>query len=348
MKDIILKVCRFVGLFALARRLTRRGLRVLCYHGIWDDAEEVNRWRFLYMTPEKFARRMKRLRQMRYPLLPLGEALRRLDDGTLPRDAVAITIDDGWDSTAQFMVPLLAELGLPATVYLTTYYVEHQAPVFDVTLNHILRHRNQPTLGLSGIFDGRDVVFELDSEAQRQICIGFLRRFALALPDESARTQLLHDIAARLEVDLSPVIAKRRYHLMSPDSVRYAAALGIDFQLHTHRHRLGEPGSATLSNELADNRAALSRILGYSFEGSHFCYPSGVFRADCAPVLAAAGVVSATTTDSGFVWRSTERYALPRILDGELVSDVEFEAELSGLLEIKRAVLTWLQRITKS
>jgi|GEM_PF-2824765 len=51
------------------------------------------------------------------------------------------------------------------------------------------------------------------------------------------------------------------------------------------------------------------------------------------------GVKSAATTQSGLVEKDSHRYALPRVLDGEAVSELEFEAELSGLNEMLRRLL---------
>jgi peptidoglycan/xylan/chitin deacetylase (PgdA/CDA1 family) len=340
----MLRVSRAIGLNRLARRLTRRGLRVLCYHGIWSGHSKENRWNFLYMSPQRFAGRMRRLTELGYPVLPLGEALQRVQQGTLPANAVAITIDDGWHSTGEFMVPVLQKLQLPATIYLTTYYVEKGSPVFDVALAQLVYRTSKLALRLSDIGFSSEVEFILSDGIQRTLCVAHIKRLANALPSAEVRLKLLGIVAARLEVDLEAVLAGRPFHLMSPEDVRQAASGFIDFQLHTHRHRISLGDQNTLAQEIEDNRQALDRLLGPSSQRVHFCYPSGIFRPDCADILRQAGVVSATTTDSGFVWQDSNPYALPRILDGESVSDAEFEAELSGLLEISRIIARTFKR----
>ena len=82
---------------------------------------------------------MSWLRNSRYPVLPLAEAVQRLEDGSLPDHAVVITIDDGWSSTYSHMLPILEGLALPATVYVTTWYADHQIPVVNVVVDYILR-----------------------------------------------------------------------------------------------------------------------------------------------------------------------------------------------------------------
>ena len=112
-------------LFALSRRVSRKSLRILAYHGLWTTPG-YQYGNHLFMQPEQFEQRMTWLRNSRYPVLPLDEAVQRLDDGSLPDHAVVITIDDGWSSTYTHMLPILEGLGLPATVYVTTWYADHQ------------------------------------------------------------------------------------------------------------------------------------------------------------------------------------------------------------------------------
>ncbi len=87
----LLILCKWCGLFALARLCTRSRLRVLCYHGFAETDEDA--WAGgIMMRPDTFARRLRFLADLRYPVLPLEEALAALRAGTLPPAATAITI----------------------------------------------------------------------------------------------------------------------------------------------------------------------------------------------------------------------------------------------------------------
>ncbi len=137
-KEGLLQAARAGGLFALSRRASRKSLRILAYHGLWTTPG-YQYGNHLFMTPQQFERRMIWLRNSRFPILPLAEAVQRLDDGSLPDHAVVITIDDGWSSTYSHMLPILEKLGLPATIYITTWYSEHQLPVVNVAVDYILK-----------------------------------------------------------------------------------------------------------------------------------------------------------------------------------------------------------------
>ncbi len=70
-------------------------------------------------------------------MLPLGEALARLQARTLPPRAVALTFDDGTQDFARRAAPLLAVFGMPATVYVPAYYCGREQPIFDTALRGV-------------------------------------------------------------------------------------------------------------------------------------------------------------------------------------------------------------------
>jgi peptidoglycan/xylan/chitin deacetylase (PgdA/CDA1 family) len=102
----------------------------------------------------------------------------------------------------------------------------------------------------------------------------------------------------------------------------------VDIQLHTHRHRTPKDRSLFL-REIEDNRKSIQAMTNVS--ATHFCYPSGVYDEAFLPWLEEAGVVSATTCDTGFASRGSHPLLLPRLLDVSGLSDLEFEGWLTGV-----------------
>jgi len=107
--------CR-LGAAALARRRGRRRLVVLMYHGVVERALEPFCW---HQLPLGHFRAQIAWVARRFTVLPLDEALTRLAAGTLPEHACALTFDDGYRNLT-LAEPVLAALGLPATVFLPT------------------------------------------------------------------------------------------------------------------------------------------------------------------------------------------------------------------------------------
>ncbi len=337
-KLVAYRAAKALGLFSVARALTRRKLRILAYHGT-ELADESRFSPTMFIRPETFAARLALLRRA-YPVLPLGEAVRRLADGTLPPCAVAITIDDGFHGTASRAAPLLAAAGLPATVYVTTYYVQRDVPVFRLALQYCFWRSRAETIDVGRLGIGVEAVLPIATEAERQEVVWELVNHGERHLDEAGRSALLAATAAQLGVDLAPIVRDRILHLMTPEEVRATGAL-LDVQLHTHRHRFPDDPLEARA-EIEENRRVLAPLVGGPLV--HLCYPSGYWSEALFPVLAAAGVESATTCEGGLNGPGVHPYALRRFFDGEHVTALEFEAELSGAADLLRTVAGWLGR----
>ena len=330
-------IAKYTGIFALCRWLTRRQVRILAYHGIWLG--EGHYGNFLYISATKFSERMKKIQTMGLPVLSLDEALKDRDKETLPACPVVITIDDGWYSTYLHMLPVLEKYNFPATLYLTTYYSEKQVPVYNVLIQYMLMTTAETILDVGALGVSDNEIIDLCNVDQRQRTSIRLQSFVDNLDFES-RDPLVCQIATLLGIDYKKIIDDKWFHLVSFDQVSDMADRGIDVQLHTHRHRISIEGVDCLEHELMDNQLRLEPLSAQPLK--HFCYPSGVYDKAVWPTLKAKGITSATTTESGLVSSQSHIYALPRILDGEQVSDLEFEAELSGVGEVKRRLASFL------
>jgi peptidoglycan/xylan/chitin deacetylase (PgdA/CDA1 family) len=84
------------------------------------------------------------------------------------------------------------------------------------------------------------------------------------------------------------------------------------------------------TREIRDNRDRIREFTGH--EAVHFCYPSGDYAPEFLPWLRELGVRSATTCETGLASPHSEPLLLPRVLDGEQVTPVEFESWLCGIL----------------
>ncbi|MBV8739932.1 MAG: polysaccharide deacetylase family protein, partial [Alphaproteobacteria bacterium] len=328
LKRAVLEIAKMSGGFALARRRSARHLRVLAYHGLWitPGFQFGNR---LFIDPEQFRRRMTWLRNSRYRVLPLDEAIDALAAGSLPDYATVITIDDGWRSTYTHMLPILEELQLPATVYVTTWYVVHRSPVLNVALQYVMQR--SPVSGFTWTSSAHPpLAIHLNDHESRERAASMITRLIEDLPSLDARQAELREICRLANIPTEPWWSEGQFHLMTPEEIAAARARGLDIQLHTHRHTEVTANIATLPDELADNQQALMAACG-SDEFRHFCYPCGDYDKQAAAVLCRAGIRSAMLCDQGINPPGADPYALRRFLDGRCVPDQEFEAYLSGV-----------------
>jgi peptidoglycan/xylan/chitin deacetylase (PgdA/CDA1 family) len=148
-------------------------------------------------------------------------------------------------------------------------------------------------------------------------------------------------------VGVSPealALNSRRFGYLTRPELLHAAEQGCAIELHGHAHHYPLGDAAALR---ADVRACADTIRALGLPPArHYCYPSGVHDATAAEVLPGMGVISATTCHASQGSRP-DRYRLPRFLDGEDVSTLEFEAELSGVLHMLRVVRQVVQTVRR-
>jgi len=333
LKQSIYQVCKLLGLFHIARRLTRRGLRILCYHG-FAMSDESKFCPALFIEASTFEERLRYLEKHRYNLLPLEEAYYLLAEDRLPDSAVVLTIDDGYYSTVKHAQPVLLRHSFPATVYVTSYYCVKQNPIFRLAVQYMFWKTKKEQIDLSGL--GLPSTFQRAStrpEVDGERLMWEVIRFGESHLDEHGRRELALRLGERTEVSYETLESDRILTLMNSEEIGDLAAAGLDVQLHTHRHYL--PVDKTLAQrEIIQNRAYLEPIVKKRL--NHFCYPSGVWTKDHWPWLSELGVITATTCDVGLNYHNTAPLGLKRFLDGENINAVEFEAEMSGFSELIR------------
>jgi peptidoglycan/xylan/chitin deacetylase (PgdA/CDA1 family) len=343
LKRAFYRACKLLGLFVLARRLTRRSLRIITYHG-FAIADEYLFSPRTFIRPETFEARMEFLARKKFPVLDLGEALDRLERGDLPPCAVVITIDDGFYGTYAVAFPVLARRAFPATVYVTTYYVRKENPVFGLAVQYLLWKTQKRALDAHGLdFLGASPV-PITNEAEKGAALQRIIGHGETECDGNGRMRLAEMIGERTAVDFARVRETRIFSLVNETEIREMASRGIDIQMHTHRH-VFPPDKARALGEIRDNRAALEPLVSRPLV--HFCYPKGKWSEEQLPWLAGAGVRSAVTCDRGLNDRGTPLLALRRFGDDESLSRIEFEAELSGFAEMVRKCRGAVIRLAK-
>jgi peptidoglycan/xylan/chitin deacetylase (PgdA/CDA1 family) len=107
---------------AWARRTHGRpdgaGLRILFYHRIADDADE------LAVSRRAFRQQMDYLATEAYRVVDVLEAVDLLERGEPPQRTIGLSFDDGYLDVAEEALPLLADRGFRATVFVAPAVVD--------------------------------------------------------------------------------------------------------------------------------------------------------------------------------------------------------------------------------
>src|SRR5450432_860800 len=98
-------------------------LTILTYHHI---AESLPGYRFdpgvADATPVQFRRQMELVAKYATPVT-IADVVKALDGGSLPKNPVMITFDDGYKSCRETALPILASVGLPAVFFVPTSFI---------------------------------------------------------------------------------------------------------------------------------------------------------------------------------------------------------------------------------
>jgi peptidoglycan/xylan/chitin deacetylase (PgdA/CDA1 family) len=331
-RDSGLRLIRRSGGLDLASRSAWRDRRllILCYHGFSLDDEHV--WNpQIYVSAAHLEARLRFLGDQGYNIIPLTEGLARMQDGSLPPRSVAITVDDGNYDFFAVAYPILARRRVPVTVFVSTYHVFDQRPVFDVACSYLMWHALTPEpVVLPNL--GRGDIHGITVEAADYPEI--VARIRQVSRDEhwtaQQKQEWLEQLAVSRHLDWEGFLQRRLLALMRPEELRRLDPAIADVQLHTHRHRVPEDREFFL-REIRDNRRALADCGFDPAPLTQFCYPSGVHRRAFLPWLAEAGVLAAVTGSAGLASIHNHPLLLPRFMDTNRTSEVEFEGWVSGL-----------------
>lgn len=102
---------------------------VLCYHTVdpvWDSV--------LAVEPDMFTRQIARLLDDGYESVGFTEAVESRGDG---RKLLAVTFDDGYESTYVHARPILRELGAVGTVFVVADYMTSRRPFAWAGVDHL-------------------------------------------------------------------------------------------------------------------------------------------------------------------------------------------------------------------
>jgi len=263
----------FAGIALLKIKLRRSpSLIILTYHRIlpWQSPLRQTEQPGMMATPEALDMHLSLLRRLGAEFVSLDSWLDdQRQNRTLPRLAVAVTFDDGWQDNYEHAFPVLKKHGVPATIFLVSRRINTAwqfwpEQVLDLLVNHA-HHLDHPEFQwLRPFLDEH-----LDDRSGFDEVINRLK----ALDDQTIETNLeqtrkaLPDIS-QANLNAHPLLNQEELYTMLTSGL-------VTFGAHTrHHYRLNHLASPSdLENEIVGSQTDL-QDLGLR-PVSIFCYPNG-------------------------------------------------------------------------
>jgi peptidoglycan/xylan/chitin deacetylase (PgdA/CDA1 family) len=296
-------------------------LAILRYHAICGPEGYAYASPGICISPGAFESHVRYL-AANYQVLALPDAVAAIRDHQgLPRNAVAITFDDGYiDNLAAARV--LARHGLTATFYITAGCLAGGQPFWPSELRYLL----------SGIRTDRVRLTEADVDVDLNLSTTMARRSAVhrltkvfkahPIPVREALRAQLRGAAEGVEM---PRV------MLTWEEVREMRRLGMTIGSHTMTHpNLPNAGLAAARAELVAARQRLESET--DSEVTMFSYPNGGAERYMTPevrqLVCDAGYAGATTSRNAFAGPQSDVYALERVEVEESLADLVFALEV--------------------
>jgi peptidoglycan/xylan/chitin deacetylase (PgdA/CDA1 family) len=290
---------RFVGNAVARIKRGEQTLFVITYHRILPKPNPM-----LESEPDvaEFRWQMEVLARC-FNVLSLSQALKLLDAGRLPPRAVCVTFDDGYRSVHDLALPVLKEFGLPATVFVTSGFLDGGTMWNDRIITAVQSMKaDRLDMGEFGLG-----LLPLGSVDDRKASSLRLIEGAKYLPPRE-RSRLVEHLEAL-------VGEPARGLMLTPEMVVSLDRNGVEIGAHTVTHPiLTSLDGNSARAEIVGSKEYLEQLLGKPVP--LFAYPNGKvgidFDASHISILRENGFAAAFTTAVGAITRKQDRFQLPR------------------------------------
>jgi peptidoglycan/xylan/chitin deacetylase (PgdA/CDA1 family) len=315
-RQVLARWCHRAGVLPLLRHMrlgSRDDVRVLAYHRVLESADPSGfsfDTELISASGEAFREQMAYLKRHFVPMT-FADVLDHMDRGKrLPKGAVLVTFDDGYDDNYRVAFPILRELGMSAMFFVSTGHIDSGRPYAYDWLVHMVcstaaSRLQAPELGVDWPL-GDNLI------ARRAQASELLDR--LKSLDDDGQSALI----ARLELEWD--LPREKGHPdckpMTWDQLREMHRGGMEIGSHGVDHRmLAKLSPANMRAEVQGSKQTLERELGAPV--AVLSYPVGgpdAFDGQTIDAVQAAGFRMACSYMAGT--RAVEAktlYSLPRL-----------------------------------
>lgn len=237
----------------------RASLSILVYHRVLAQPDplrpgEVDATTFDWQM---------RIAAEKFNVLPLGEAVEKLRNGSLPARAMCVTFDDGYEDNYHTALPILQRWQIPATFFIATSFLDGGCMWNDAIIE-ALHYASTDSLDLTGLGLGR---FPLGSQMDRRKAVNELLTRLKHLP-QAERADTTSAIVEETKVDLPHDL------MMHSDQVRALHNAGMEIGGHTVTHPiLTSLNHDAAYSEIAEGKEYLENLTRSPVR--LFAYPNG-------------------------------------------------------------------------
>jgi peptidoglycan/xylan/chitin deacetylase (PgdA/CDA1 family) len=283
--------------------------------------------------PEQFRRQMEFLARYGTPI-GVDELLRALEGAPLPKNPVMVTFDDGYRSCHDVALPILRAVGMRATFFVASGYINDRKLYWWERVALILNQARRFTAQLT-----YPKPFEIDRRVTtaHRVLVNIVKN-----TQNLDIKRFLDELASAFGIEWNDEIEVMHANnlIMNWDQVRALSRAGMDVESHTRWHRVLQTlDDGMLADELAGSKADLEHQLGRPVRA--IAYPVGRRISHVARIRHAvlgAGYKIGFTNASGAtrIWPTpladmipTDSFDVRRLSTDRAMSDAMYVAQIA-------------------
>jgi len=243
-----------------------------------------------------------------YKIISLDEIVERVKNKRSLRRCVVITFDDGFRDNYEIAYPILRKYNVPATIFLTTGYIENGTAPWFIKLRYIFMKTERTHLQLS--HKGTTISLPMRTRKEKFAASDKAMAYLKCCNDRD-RLPILDILCEKLGVSTFEGLNNL---MLTWDQIREMAENGIYFGAHTVTHPILSQTSLRIAErEIQESKKTIEEKIGKPV--SSFAYPFGKksqYNADIFPILQNLGFECAVTTNVAPNIYDTNLYELNR------------------------------------
>lgn len=305
---------------------------ILLYHRIVEI--ENDPWS-LCVKPENFKGHIEILKQY-YNVIKLSEVVEYIKSREIPNKSVVITFDDGYSDNVSTAKPMLEELEMPFTVFVTTGCIEKDCEFWWDTLEKAVFSNKVDSDILRLEINGKTYVWNLGNEINTasnkpQLLKVYYELWELLQSFKTEyRTGILNKILDWSGQEMKSRNSHRNFDIEDIKSLEKNDL--VDIGSHTVNHpRLSSLSTEEQLDEIKQSKQYLENRINRSVE--FFSYPFGGindYTQGSSKIVQEAGFKCACNNIQGVITYKNDLYNLPRIYVND-VDIIKFQDQIDYL-----------------
>jgi len=279
-------------------------LLVLVYHQVTTQEEKYSLGGITQKQLDQHVTLLKKA----FNILSINEALLKLTSGTLPKNSLVITFDDGYKDNVENALPVLKKHKVSGLFFVCPGLIESEYMWNDVLVEYLQAENSKQKIAsvLNEYELDRDEI--IDSLGSNEKGISKIVSLVKYL-ESNERSDLCKSL-------LSKIDTSKLKQLMSADNINQLDKSGMDIGSHSLTHPiLSCQNNDQALNEIVASKVKLEELI--SSEIRYFAYPNGKLNRDYndshAKMVEDAGYQAGFSTNWGTLNHAEDNFHIPRV-----------------------------------